>query len=554
MTSKNNLDVPLDDDDIPEDLEKDIEEGAPEDEEEGEDLFDDQTFEKYCKIYYLRMVFFRDYQYDPNEDINDPDLVDTSNTELAEISVRDRLKVDELLNQRDREEMERNDVRRRRMFIPSVLNDAPSSEALLSDISIPEVTAPMKETALTAGWGTEATPAALLEQELQDGEEEDDMDNEDLEPEVMNMKGPLREWLVYEKPRKYVCNTFKKFLHTYSNGLYVNYIKKLVSDELESLEVKYTDLSSESATLAIWVVDAPNEMIKILDEVATAVVFKFYPMYKRVRSEIHVRISALPSNESLRELRQSQLNTLIKVTGVITRRTAVYPQMVVVKFDCSKCGSIVGPLVLNTLGNNIPKPSSCPQCQSKGPFSINQSQTLHRNYQKITLQESPGSVPPGRIPRSKEIIVLNDLIDAARPGEEVEVTGVYTHNYDAGLNKKQGFPVFATVIYANHICKIADKLSSFALTEDDKKQIAALSKEPDLHQKIVNSIAPSIYGHEDIKLAMALALFGGQSKDIKGKHRVRGDINGKANVLLAKLFSIACWRSRYSQITIFEVC
>lgn len=477
----------------------------------------------------------RDYQYDPNEDVFDPELVDTSNTELEEISVQNRLKVDELLNQRDREAMERNDVLRRRMFVPSMLNDAPSSEALLSDISIPEVTAPMKE---AAGWNTETTPAALLEHDLQDEDEEDDMDNEDLEPEVMNMKGPLREWLVYEKPRKYVCNTFKKFLHTYSNGLYVNNIKKLVSDELESLEVKYTDLSSESATLAIWVVDAPEEMIKILDEVATSVVFKFYPMYKRVRSEIHVRISALPSNESLRELRQSQLNTLIKVTGVITRRTAVYPQMVVVKFDCSKCGSIVGPLVLNTLGNNIPKPSSCPQCQSKGPFSINQSQTLHRNYQKITLQESPGSVPPGRIPRSKEIIVLNDLIDAARPGEEVEVTGVYTHSYDAGLNKKQGFPVFATVIYANHICKIADKLSSFSLTEEDRKQIAALSKEPDLHQKIINSIAPSIYGHEDIKLAVALALFGGQSKDIKGKHRVRGDINGK--LVLVFFFGDTC--------------
>lgn len=46
-------------------------------------------------------------------------------------------------------------------------------------------------------------------------------------------------------------------------------------------------------------------------------------------------------------------------------------------------------------------------------------QTLYRNYQKLTLQESPGIVPAGRLPRHKEVILLNDLIDCARPGEEI---------------------------------------------------------------------------------------------------------------------------------------
>lgn len=65
------------------------------------------------------------------------------------------------------------------------------------------------------------------------------------------------------------------------------------------------------------------------------------------------------------------------------------------------------------------KPGSCPECQSKGPFSINVEQTIYRNYQKITLQESPGSVPAGRLPRYKDVILLHDLIDQARPGEEI---------------------------------------------------------------------------------------------------------------------------------------
>jgi DNA replication licensing factor MCM2 len=50
---------------------------------------------------------------------------------------------------------------------------------------------------------------------------------------------------------------------------------------------------------------------------------------------------------------------------------------------------------------------------------VNVEQTIYRNYQKITLQESPGSVPAGRLPRYKDIILLHDLIDQARPGEEI---------------------------------------------------------------------------------------------------------------------------------------
>jgi len=42
---------------------------------------------------------------------------------------------------------------------------------------------------------------------------------------------------------------------------------------------------------------------------------------------------------------------------------------------------------------------------------------------------------------------------------------------------------------------------------------------------LINSIAPSIYGHQDIKTAIALAIFSGVPKNPRGKHRLRGDIN-----------------------------
>ena len=142
----------------------------------------------------------------------------------------------------------------------------------------------------------------------------------------------------------------------------------------------------------------------------------------------------------------------------------------------------------------------------------------------MTLQESPGSVPPGRLPRTKEVILLADLIDSARPGEEVDVTGIYRNNFDAGLNTQHGFPVFSTVIEANYISKKENIYSAFHISDHDVIEIKKLAKDPMVGEKIIRSIAPSISGHEDVKTAIALSLFGGVLKR-KEKHRIRGDIN-----------------------------
>lgn len=55
---------------------------------------------------------------------------------------------------------------------------------------------------------------------------------------------------------------------------------------------------------------------------------------------------------------------------------------------------------------------------------------------QVTLQETPGTVPPGRVPRQKEVVLTADLIDSAKPGEEIEVIGIYMHGFDAGLDQR----------------------------------------------------------------------------------------------------------------------
>ncbi len=191
-----------------------------------------------------------------------------------------------------------------------------------------------------------------------------------------------------------------------------------------------------------------------------------------------MRISDLPISDRLRDLRQNHLNCLIRVSGVVTRRSGVFPQLKSVVYDCGTCSGQVGPFRVDS-GDDVVRPSICPQCQSSGPFKLNSGRTEYSNYQKITLQESPGSVPPGRVPRYKDVILLGNLIDTVRPGEEVEVTGIYIHHRSniTSKDKSGGFPVFATIIESNYIVKKGTNSNS-DISEEDKRKILQLSKEP----------------------------------------------------------------------------
>ena len=366
-------------------------------------------------------------------------------------------------------------------------------------------------------------------------EDQDDIDmHEDIMNEELSLEAladvkaaSLTDWVANPAVHKTIAREFKNFLTEYTDAtgtsIYGVRIRTLGEVNAESLEVCWDHLSESKPTLAYFLVNVPSSVLPIFDAVALEVALYHYPDYERIHSELHVRITDLPVSYTLRQLRQSHLNCLLRVSGVVTRRTGVFPQLKYVKFDCTKCGVTLGPFPQDS--SSEVKLSYCQNCQSRGPFTLNSEKTVYRNYQKLTLQESPGTVPAGRLPRHRDVILLWDLIDSAKPGDEVEITGIYRNNYDAQLNNKNGFPVFATILEANYVVKSHDQLAGFRLTEEDEREIRALSKDPNIVHKIVQSIAPSIYGHDDIKTAVALSLFGGVSKVAQGKMAIRGDIN-----------------------------
>ncbi|PVZ98685.1 hypothetical protein BB558_005305 [Smittium angustum] len=469
-----------------------------EEEADGEDLFGSDMEKDYRDI----------------DGLDDYEGVDLDDNEYASIDPSDRAKIEARLRRRDLEEG--RGINRSR--IPAAFLQAMDEDGWDGhDID-------MNKRRRRRFGGEKNIHAALLDGTLDIDDEERALTLEDLK----DIKGDsISVWINEAGPRQAIAREFRHFLLSYvdekGSSVYGERIRRLGEVNGESLEVDYSHLAASKPLLGYFLINSPREMLSVMDDLAMDAVLTVFPDYARIRPEIHVRISEIPAISTLRDLRQSQLNTLVRVSGVVSRRTSVFPQLKYVKFDCGKCGAVLGPFYQDN--RSEVKIGSCTNCQSRGPFSINSENTVYRNYQKITLQETPGSVPPGRLPRHREIVLLWDLIDIAKPGEEIEVTGTYCHSYDASLNARQGFPVFTTIIEANHILKRSDEFAAFRLTEEDRREIRALSRSEDLERRLIKSIAPSIYGHLNIKTALCLCMFGGVSKDIGGKLRTRGDIN-----------------------------
>lgn len=332
-------------------------------------------------------------------------------------------------------------------------------------------------------------------------------DYDDDVPTQPNILPPLMTSVTFQTE---LGNSLSEFFS--KSEKYIKAIKDMCSLNLESIEIDYSDLLPFSDSLE----SDPITFLKVLDSTLLRVVQSYFKNYHLIKPIIHGRIVNLPVIEKIRDLRNIHLNKLMRIQGVVTRRSGVFSLYSIVKFTCTKCKATFGPFI----GKDI-KPTSCFECQGKGPFVVNNLETIYKDFQKITVQEIPGTVPPGSLPRSKEVLLYYDLIDSCRPGDEVDVVGIYQNNFSLSLNIKNGFPVFSTVIDGISLKK---KMSVLEMTEEDIKEIKELGKNPNIVDILVESTAPSIYGHKDIKTAILIAMVGGQPKEKDGM-KIRGDIN-----------------------------
>ena len=235
-------------------------------------------------------------------------------------------------------------------------------------------------------------------EEVDDG---DEMGNLAQVNDYGEAKEPMAQWVQKREVIMFIQKAFGAFLRSFTkDGIHTYELKihEMCKQNKQSFEVNFTDLASKQPNLAIWLAEEPTHMLPILNTVATDIVCEIYPDYSEYYQEIFVRITELPVEDKLRELRQVHLNALIKFRGVVTKRTQVFPQYAKMFFKC-QCGDVKGPIFQTDVAAAKKSLARCIICQSMGPYTIDEIRTIYRNYQKLTIQETPGTVPPGRVPR-----------------------------------------------------------------------------------------------------------------------------------------------------------
>jgi DNA replication licensing factor MCM3 len=152
---------------------------------------------------------------------------------------------------------------------------------------------------------------------------------------------------------------------------------------------------------------------------------------------------------------------------------------------------------------------------------------VYRDHQTISIQEMPERAPAGQLPRSVDVILDDDLVDRVKPGDRIQLVGVYRSL--GNRNASSGSSTFRTLILANNVILLSSKsgggIAQATITDTDIRNINKLAKNKRVFDLLAQSLAPSIYGHDYIKKAILLLLLGGQEKNLENGTHLRGDIN-----------------------------
>jgi replicative DNA helicase Mcm len=290
----------------------------------------------------------------------------------------------------------------------------------------------------------------------------------------------------------------------------------------KSLIIDFDDLISFDPALARSLVGNPDDYITYATSAATAQMRVEDPEYAEHVGKVFARFRRLPERTALRKIGAEHIKKIALVDGIIVRTTQVKPTIVSAVFRCRKCLEII---VQDQEGELIRGPGShCPFCKQSTSFELIQEQSKFKNTQEARIQERPEDLPPGQLPRYLDIRLEDDLVDSARPGDRVSVTSIVRAEKQT-VGERGRLRTFNIYLDANFVDVVGKETEVVEITPEDEKQILEAARDPWVQRKLVMSLAPSIYGYEDVKEGILYLLFGGTAKHLPDGVNIRGDEN-----------------------------
>ena len=294
--------------------------------------------------------------------------------------------------------------------------------------------------------------------------------------------------------------------YPYKRSLYINY------RDIESFGKTGTELADE-------LLENPGKVIgDIKDAIRTHRLVK--TRKKDEQPDINVRFINLPRKIAIREIRSDHIGKFISVEGILRKTTEVRPRITLAVFRCPAGHRTVkaqsyGPFV---------EPDGCQAdgCTQK-KLELIPRFSRFVDSQKLRIQESPEGLRGGEQPQTIDLDVIDDICGTSAPGDRIVVNGILRSIQRNSYGTKS--TIFDIYVECNSIEVAEKEFEEVNISEEDEKEIIALSKDPNIYRKIAHSIAPTIYGVDDVKDAIALQLFGGIAKEMPDGSRLRGDIH-----------------------------
>ena len=270
---------------------------------------------------------------------------------------------------------------------------------------------------------------------------------------------------------------------------------------------------------------------------------------------VQVRPYNLRQLSNLRCLDPVGMDTLISIKGMIVRSSPIIPDLKVAHFSCTICGHDVQVTIDR---GRIAEPSNkCPTCRVASSYQLVHNRSIFADKQMVRLQETPDEVPAGQTPASVVTFCFDDLVDSIQPGDKVEITGVLRAQpirVNPKISKvKSIYKTYVDVIHFRpfsgmesagadrHAQDLSRQGGKAHWTRSRIQELVEASKQPDIYEKLTQSLAPSIWELDDIKKGILCMMFGGnhvrvreEEADDEGDHHnessqsklnKRGDIN-----------------------------
>ncbi|CAD5206893.1 unnamed protein product [Bursaphelenchus okinawaensis] len=309
------------------------------------------------------------------------------------------------------------------------------------------------------------------------------------------------------------------------------------------IDISFDDLKTFNEELAMKYQKQPSKYQVSLEAAARDVVDALThprPEGQDNVEDIQVIVNMDGAPTSIRRIKSSDVSHLVKVSGIVIAASQVRSRAVKVTLECRTCHHVITDIKVERGLEGFQLPRTCRGSQGTqaqrcpmDPYHIMPDKSVCVDYQTLKLQENPEDVPQGEMPRHMQLYVDRYLTDNVTPGNRVEVTGIFSIKKLFNKQGQKGVDKSMSLIRTPYLRVLGVKVQNNGpgrsdnpiFSPEEEREFQEFAKQGDVYKKISKSIAPSIFGSDDIKASIACMLFGGSRKRLPDGLTRRGDIN-----------------------------